>query len=321
MKNLNKLVHLFLKRLEPLENKNIVVGYSGGADSTALLHILKNKSDKFSFNLKAVFFSHEGSPLIENEVELVKHCHNFCNDLKVDLIVHPLFLEKKKSQSWESSGRIARMNFYENNKPDYVFLGHHKDDQDETTMIQLFRGAGKGISAMKSVENFYCRPFLTIHKVEIYDYLKLHNLSWIEDTTNENLEFTRNFWRKKGLPTIKQYYPQYSQQLALLRDKTTELIQISNELAQVDGVNFLKEGKTISIHSLSDIRLKNLISHFYSLHKTSIDASYVENQINEYRIKNTIEIEKNELILKFENGYLSQKSKINNILKNQTNKL
>ena len=64
MKNLNKLVHLFLKDLELLTDKNIVVGYSGGADSTALLDILKDKAGKFSFKLTAVFFSHEGSPLI-----------------------------------------------------------------------------------------------------------------------------------------------------------------------------------------------------------------------------------------------------------------
>lgn len=321
MKNLNKLVHLFLKRLEPLENKNILVGYSGGADSTALLHILKNKADKFSFNLKAVFFSHEGSPLIENESELIKHCHTFCDELEVDLITHSLFLEKKKSQSWESSGRIARMSFYENNKPDYVFLGHHKDDQDETTMIQLFRGAGKGISAMKPIENYYCRPFLTVHKIEVYDYLKLNNLTWIEDTTNENLEFTRNFWRRKGLPTIKEYYPQYSQQLGLLRDKTTELIQISQELAVVDGLESLNRGEIISISSLNDIRLKNLISHFYSSNKISIDGFYVDNQINEYRLKNKIDVEKKEVVLSFENDFLHKKSKINSGLKNSVNKL
>ena len=321
MKNLNKLVHLFLQELNPLEDKNIVVGYSGGADSTALLHLLKKKQDFFSFNLKAVFFSHEGSPLIENEEKLISHCKLFCQEIDVDLKVHPLYLEKQKNQSWESSGRMGRMSFYENNRPDYVFLGHHQDDQDETTMIQLFRGAGKGISAMKKVENFYCRPFLDIHKEDIYQYLNNKKLSWIEDSTNTNIEFARNFWRLEGLPNIKKYYPQYSQQLDLLREKTTELVQMSKELAVVDGLDKLLAGQSLDIKALNDLRLKNLISQFYSNHKISIGKPYVENKINEYRLKDNIVFEKKEIYLILDNGNLSIQILSNTHLKKAANKL
>ena len=321
MKNLNKLVHLFLQSLEPLEDKNVVIGYSGGADSTALLHLLKDKQEFFSFNLKAVFFSHEGSPLIENEDVLIKHCKEFCSLINVDLIIHPLHLEKQKNQSWESSGRMGRMSFYENNPSDYVFLGHHKDDQDETTMIQLFRGAGKGISAMKKIENFYCRPFLDIHKEDIYKHLEHKKLTWIEDSTNTNVEFTRNFWRLEGLPTIKKYYPHYSQQLDLLREKTTELIQMSKELAKVDGLETLLSGNSLNIENLNDLRLKNLISQFYSSYKISIEKPYVENQINEYRLKNNTVLEKKEVTVVLDSGTLNVKKIENTPLKKSVKRL
>lgn len=321
MKNLNKLVHLFLQDLGVLKDKNIVVGYSGGADSTALLNILSEKREFFSFNLKAVFFSHEGSPLIEDEEDLIRHCKKFCKELNIDLKVQPLYLEKQKNQSWESSGRIARMSFYEKNRSDFVFLGHHKDDQDETTMIQLFRGAGKGISAMKKIENFYCRPFLDIHKEDIYQYLKIKNFTWIEDSTNENLEFTRNFWRREALPTIKKHYPHYSQQLSLLREKTAELVQLSKDLAKVDGLDRLINNESVDIKSLDALRLKNLISHFYSSHKVSIEKPYVENQINEYSLKSFVKIEKKGINLILKNGLINFEKMENIYLKKTINKL
>ena len=321
MSNLNKTIHLFLQKLDYLDNKKIVVGFSGGADSTALMHLLKEKQPFFNYNLKAVFFSHEGSPLIENETVLQEHCINECNKMGIELVVHSLYLEKQKKQSWESSGRIARMKFYKENPADYIFLGHHKDDQNETTMMQLFRGAGKGVLAMKKIEGFYCRPLLEHYKKDIYQYLTEKNLSWIEDSTNQHNEFTRNFWRNIGLPTIKKYYPQYSQQLDTFRQKTHEANELAYELAQVDGLTNLVSNNPVSIKNLSDLRIKNLVTHFFNHHKLGLEKLYLENQLNNYTAKKSTTIEKNEFCLYLDRGIVSTLMPQNQNLKKTVNKL
>lgn len=321
MSNLNKTIHLFLQKLDHLDNKNIVVGFSGGADSTALLHLLKEKQPFFNYNLKSVFFSHEGSPLIENEDVLKKHCIEVCEKMSIELVIHPLYLEKQRKQSWESSGRIARMKFYKENPADYIFLGHHKDDQNETTMMQLFRGAGKGVLAMKKIEGFYCRPFLEHHKKDIYEYLNEKNLTWIEDSTNQHNEFTRNFWRNIGLPTINKYYPQYSQQLDTFRQKTHESNQLAYDLAQVDGLANLITNNSVTIKDLSDLRIKNLVTHFFNHYKLGLEKPYLENQLNNYTAKKNSIIEKNDFCLYLNKGIISSLPLENKNLKKITNKL
>ena len=311
MKNINKIVHLFLTNSNiNLNNKEIIVGYSGGADSTALLHILNEKKQHFNYNLKAVFFSHEGTPLIEDEKSLIEHCEYFCKQLNIPLHIQYLNLMKIKNQSWESSGRHGRMNFYDQLKPDYVFLGHHKNDQDETTMIQLFRGAGKGILGMKAIDGIYVRPFLNITKNDIYEYLKFKNISWIEDTTNENNELTRNFWRNIGLPTVNKYYPDYSARLDNVREKFSNLFELSKELALIDGLNDLIEEKSINISNLTHTRVCNLINNYFRHYGYSLENKTLKDKIENNK---HIIIEKNDLVLNILNNNIwTCKKKLNN---------
>lgn len=320
MKNLNKLVHLYLQNLGSLENKTIVVGYSGGADSTALMDILAQKQEVFKYQLKAVFFQHEGSPLIEDESTLLEHCRDFCRSLNVPLMVHHLNLTQKHSnQSWESSGRISRMDFYEKNKFDMVFLGHHKDDQDETTLIQLFRGGGRGITGMKKEDGIYYRPFLDIHKKDIYEYLNHKKITWIEDSTNEDTTLTRNFWRKKLIPLLKQYYPHFTKQLDSFRAKSIENNQLNYELAQVDGLNELIQGQTINIKNLSELRLKNLIKHYFYHFDVTLDNAFLIKNMDDLKNKNKAHFNKDNHDLYVDEDTISTVSLTH--LKNKKNKI
>lgn len=156
---LSKTLHIFLNSLGDLKNKKIIVGFSGGADSTALLDLLQQRKPYFNFNLEAVFFSHGSSPIAVEEDKMKIFCHSFCLERNIPLTICDLDLEKIPRQGWESSGRQARQGFYKNTDADWIFLGHHKDDQNETTMTQLFRGGGKGTIAMQFVDGKYCRPF------------------------------------------------------------------------------------------------------------------------------------------------------------------
>lgn len=282
MQNLNKITHLFLSKMGNLQDKKIICGYSGGADSAALLHNLIEKQTHFGYSLEAVFFSHGDSPIAVDEDKMFDLCSKFCKGYNIPFKAIDLNLEKLQRQGWESSGRKARQSFYKDEDCDYVFLGHHKDDQNETTMIQFMRGGGKGASAMKSIEGIYCRPFLNVHKKDIYEYLRSKNISWFEDPTNTNTDFTRNFWRNVGLPTIEQHYPKFTQMLDNYRQKNRELHDLAYELAVTDGLEELKNGKSVSVENFSTTRLKNLLVHYFNAKGKSAEDAFFDQQVAHY---------------------------------------
>lgn len=299
---LSKTLHIFLNSLGNLSDKKIIVGFSGGADSTALLDLLYQRKPYFQFDLEAVFFSHGDSPIAVDENIMKDFCVDFCNGRNIPLSVCDLNLEKIPRQGWESSGRKARQNFYKNHSADWIFLGHHKDDQNETTMTQLFRGGGKGTIGMQFVEGRYCRPFLNHFKSEIYDYLKTNNIQWIEDPTNKDTDFTRNFWRNEGLPTIKEHYPQYSSTLDKFRKKQENLYNIAYEMALVDGLNSFINKEPFNISHLSSVRFKNLLNHIFSYYGKSMEDAYYEQQTNHYFANKNLEINHKGISLSVENG-------------------
>lgn len=280
MKNLDySLQQMLSDYRDTLHGETVYCGLSAGADSTCLFYLLNKKKSVFNFQLKAVFFSHGNSPIAEKEDAMLSACQKMCEENNVELIIVPLDLKIINNQGWESSGRIMRQSFYAKRDAKFVFLGHHEDDQNETTMTQMLRGgASRGACGMKSVDGIYFRPFLAHRKQEIYDYLIKNNIHWIEDPTNKNTDFTRNFWRNKGLPTIEEHYPEYSKKLNNFREQLSELHQLAYDMALEDGLEeFIKGDFCRSIKELSDIRTKNLIKHYFQFHKINFtDKQYQE---------------------------------------------
>lgn len=313
---LSKTLHIFLNSLSNLKDKKIIVGFSGGADSTALLDLLQQRKPYFNFNLEAVFFSHGSSPIAVEEDKMKIFCQSFCEERSIPLTICDLDLEKIPRQGWESSGRQARQAFYKNSDADWIFLGHHKDDQNETTMTQLFRGGGKGTIAMQFVEGKYCRPFLNHFKSEIYDYLTSKNLQWIEDPTNTDTDFTRNFWRNEGLPTIEKHYPNYSSSLDKFRKKQENLYELAYEMALEDGLHSFIKKEPVHIKNLSAVRLKNIFSHIFNHYGKSMEEAYYEQQVNHYMANKNLYINHKGIQLTIENGILN-----NHIELNQSTKL
>lgn len=292
MKNLNKLIHIYLTHLEP-KDKKITVGFSGGADSTALLDLLHIKQDFFTYQLDAVVFTHGDSPIAVQEDDMLIFCKSFCHARKIPLRQIDLNLEKIPRNGWENSGRKARQGYYDTLQTDYVFLGHHQDDQNETTMTQLFRGGGKGTAGMSDNDGFYCRPFLNIHKKDIYAYLEEKNITCIEDPTNTNNNFTRNFWRNVGLPAIEGHYPQYSQILDKFRTKQEELYSLAYDMALEDGLESILQGKIQPIKKLSPVRLKNLLTHIFSSENKSMEDAFYDQQVSHYKANGHLVIQQN----------------------------
>ena len=191
----------------------VVVGVSGGADSLALLHILKRLSSDFRFNLVAAHLNHmlRGDDAEKDEEHVASICKNWgvtCFTKRTD--VRELANELKISV--EEAGRKARYEFFrelmKDIKANKLALAHHKDDRVETILHNFIRGTGtQGMKGINYVRDAYViRPLLDVSKVEILGYCNEENISYREDLSNNDQSYTRNRLRHGLIPFIQDNF-------------------------------------------------------------------------------------------------------------------
>ncbi|HAU1685185.1 TPA: tRNA lysidine(34) synthetase TilS [Legionella pneumophila] len=188
--------------------KKLLVGFSGGLDSTVLLHVLASSPSLYN-QLLAVHINHGISG---NSLSWQKHCEQFCLDLGIPFIAKGI--EFDRSANIEEAARNARYDFFSSllEGNDCLVLGHHLDDQAETVLLQLFRGAGvDGLAAMQECGNLgagqLARPFLTWPRGELEHYARIHELKWIEDESNQDTKYSRNYLRHRVIPLLVEKWP------------------------------------------------------------------------------------------------------------------
>lgn len=202
-----------LKNVLPQFSKpHLLVAYSGGMDSHVLLHALKQlqKNDPDIF-LRAIHLNHGLNP---KAAEWQQHAMQICADLDIPLQTHALNLVLKQGESIEARAREARYEYFAKilQEGEILCTAHHQDDQLETVLLQLMRGAGpKGLAAMPSLRAFergyHARPLLEMNHNDILSYAKTEQLNWINDDSNQSTQFDRNFLRHQIIPTLKQRFP------------------------------------------------------------------------------------------------------------------
>lgn len=202
-----KFVEKFLKSTEIVKNKSVVVGFSGGPDSTALLYLFYKYQKDLNLTIKAAHFNHQwrDSSFIDEEF-----CKEFCAQLKIPLIIgYAQDYSYKKVGSKEAQAREQRLTFFSQFKDSYIALAHTLDDQLENFFIRLIRGSSlEGLTGMKesttikSIE--FIRPLLNCSKQEIIEFCDLNNLKFITDPTNQDLNFLRNRIRQILIPTLNE---------------------------------------------------------------------------------------------------------------------
>ena len=219
---LNALKHQL--NCEPLLSvTHVVVAYSGGVDSHVLLHAIHNlkQQDHFNFCLSAIHIHHG---LSRHADQWQTHCQQVCADLDIECQTANVNVQSGPRQSLEAQARQARYNKLAELAPanSQVLLGQHQDDQLETFLLQLKRGAGpKGLSGMSrswvsdhpsqpDKQVGFHRPLLDIRQQAILDYAKQHKLLWCEDESNQNTDFERNFLRHDVLPILQRRWPEIS---------------------------------------------------------------------------------------------------------------
>ncbi len=212
-----------------------VVGFSGGADSTALLHALSVVKDQLDVPLSAVHVNHG---LHGDAGVWQSHCDDFCRNNAIDLISLNIELEHDTGKGIEAEARHLR---YEAISalltPGACLLtAHHADDQAETLLLNLMRGSGiDGLSAMPESrrlgDGFLQRPMLSFRASTLRDYLRENDIEWTEDPSNRYLNHDRNFLRHEIIPLLEQRWPEVSKRLLLTRSAMTGARHLLERLA------------------------------------------------------------------------------------------
>ncbi len=217
-------------------SKNIFIAYSGGSDSTALIHLLSSiKVDK-NTKVKAIHINHN---LSKNSLLWERHCREQCSKLGIDLIVESVEI-KSDGGGLEAASRKARYKIFERllDKDDQILLGHHSDDVTETLFMRLLRGTGpdgmEGPKLKRSlVQGVLVRPFLGVSKKEILDYLKKHNIDYIQDDSNLSNDFDRNYLRNEIFPMLEKKWNNFPNRVSnfskIIKDRNDNYSYLMHE--------------------------------------------------------------------------------------------
>lgn len=186
---------------------NVWIAYSGGVDSHVLLDIARRCFN----NVRAIHVNHN---LNNIDAQWQRHCESICAKLNIPLHVLTVDARPQPGQSPEEAARIARRAAWHSllQTNDVLLLAHHADDQAETVLFRLLRGSGpKGLSGIKEISKIGAatiwRPLLNVGKQQLLEYAVANNLHWLEDATNENCQFDRNYLRHQIMPLMQQRWP------------------------------------------------------------------------------------------------------------------
>lgn len=249
----------------------LVVAYSGGLDSTVLLHLLTHLRDQSreSRPIQAIHINHGLSP---NSGRWQRHCEEVCSVLGVPLQVCRVSVSNQGG-GLEAAARDQRYKAFEEmmQPGDALLLAHHLDDQAETLLLRLMRGAGpKGLAAMPEVRSLgngvLLRPLLDVSRLQLHDWANTFGLSWVDDESNESLDFDRNYLRHSVLPLLEQRWPGFAerwQQSARLCGEADQQIQEQAELdVALAALRPERWGWSLdlaALQSLSEFRRGNLM--------------------------------------------------------------
>ncbi len=253
-------VYRFLSlRTQP--GQRLLLAFSGGLDSRVLLQLLAEARPSHNIVLEAMHVHHGLSP---NADDWSVFCATECEKLDVPFHCARVDVEKQSGLGIEASARRARYAALLAHPADYVLLAHHQDDQAETLLLQLLRGAGaKGLAgmAMHDASRRLLRPLMDVPRSEIEAYAKLAGLQWIEDESNLDTRYDRNFCRHEIIPLLEQRYPAVKSTLARSAAHIAEAMALLDELAVIDADAVIVDGniRVASLSTLSDQRARNLL--------------------------------------------------------------
>ncbi|MDI1298173.1 tRNA lysidine(34) synthetase TilS [Methylotenera sp.] len=281
---LSQLNQLLSHHLKP--NQRVLLALSGGLDSTVLLHLLAAAKQSNSFELYAMHVHHG---LSQNADAWADFCTQQCELLNVPVEVVYVQLDPNSKLGIEAAARQLRyealFDFKLNEiEPDFIATAHHQDDQAETLLLQLFRGAGvKGLASMAAIDEprRLMRPLLEVSRQTLQAYAEQHNISWCNDESNDNTHYERNFVRHDLLPVLATRYPSVKSVLARTASHLAEANELLDSLAKIDA-NDLLQNNSLCLQGLTSLdlpRAKNLLRWWFAQNQLSMPSSDHLNEI------------------------------------------
>lgn len=238
-----------------LPQRPLHVGYSGGADSTALLHLLSGIDAVREVGLRAIHVHHGLSPQAD---EWAERCRRFCDALGVPLTVLRAEVRRDAGEGLEAAARKARHAAFGDAVGDDEILAtaHHRDDQAETFLLRALRASGPdGLGAMRPLRRFgrcwLWRPLLSVPRAALLAYDERESLEWIEDPSNEDTALDRNYLRHRVMPLLRERWPHADAAFALSAALSAE----ADRLLGGEDAAALAQARSADPHALRIERL------------------------------------------------------------------
>ncbi len=253
-----------------LKNQTIAVALSGGKDSMCLLHVLLSRSKEYNLTIKAINVDHSiRGEESEKDSLFVK---NYCKEKGVELLfykVDAVKFSKENGYSLEEGARILRYDIFskilKEKRADKIATAHHLSDNFETVLFNLFRGTGlKGLNGITKERDYIIRPLINVSKSEINDYIEKNQIPFVEDSSNKDNDFSRNYLRNEVVPKILNKFENAEKTTKRLSEIVKEEDEFLDELASSYLINendkyllptdispvLIKRGAKIAINNL-----------------------------------------------------------------------
>lgn len=201
-------------------------------DSSVLLDAANAVAREATIQLQAIHVHHG---LSANADAWAEFCSERCKSLKIPLDIVRIAVEPFRGEGVEAAARRRRHGILDSHSAQWKMLAHHADDQAETLLHNLLRGTGvRGAAAMQEMRGCLLRPFLSLTRKTLSEYAKARNLRWIDDESNLDCRYTRNFLRASVFPSLIRRFPRGAEQLAAAAARFAEASTLLDDLARLD---------------------------------------------------------------------------------------
>ncbi len=233
------------------------IGFSGGADSTALLHAMHECQDALPAPIHALHFHHG---LQDSASAWQKHCAEFCDERGIPYLAERLEISQANGTSLEEESRNCRYRAVAQvlGKGEMYLTAHHSEDQAETLFLNLMRGSGieglAGIPVLRTLEHgWVARPLLDMYRRDLVAYLESHGIEWLTDPSNEDTTFDRNYLRQELFPVLEHRWPGLVRRLSRTARNARMTASAMAMFIENQSGELIRDGLKMPLHKLLEL--------------------------------------------------------------------